>query len=109
MVGQDLGQGRQHPGPIGQAAEDRVRAHETLNHIIPRTMNRHLLYVAMLVAAFLPRAAAAQGQPTMYGPSIVAEQAKPIAAAAIRSEEHTSELQSPDTISYAVFCLKKKN
>src|SRR5213082_3872852 len=27
----------------------------------------------------------------------------------IRSEEHTSELQSPDTISYAVFCLKKKN
>src|SRR5213082_3818395 len=25
-----------------------------------------------------------------------------------RSEEHTSELQSPDTISYAVCCLKKK-
>src|SRR6187200_619014 len=25
-----------------------------------------------------------------------------------RSEEHTSELQSPDTNSYAVFCLKKK-
>ena len=24
-----------------------------------------------------------------------------------RSEEHTSELQSPITISYAVFCLKK--
>ena len=46
-------------------------------------MHRHLLYVAILVAAFLPRAAAAQGQPTMYGPSIVAEQAKPIAAAAI--------------------------
>ena len=27
----------------------------------------------------------------------------------IRSEEHTSELQSQSTISYAVFCLKKKN
>ena len=27
---------------------------------------------------------------------------------AIRSEEHTSELQSPVPISYAVFCLKKK-
>src|SRR6184192_152945 len=26
----------------------------------------------------------------------------------IRSEEHTSELQSPIDISYAVFCLKKK-
>ena len=25
-----------------------------------------------------------------------------------RSEEHTSELQSPKQISYAVFCLKKK-
>ncbi len=25
-----------------------------------------------------------------------------------RSEEHTSELQSPNCISYAVFCLKKK-
>ena len=27
----------------------------------------------------------------------------------VRSEEHTSELQSQSTISYAVFCLKKKN
>ena len=26
----------------------------------------------------------------------------------VRSEEHTSELQSPTDISYAVFCLKKK-
>src|SRR5213592_1067307 len=30
-------------------------------------------------------------------------------AAATRSEEHTSELQSRYVISYAVFCLKKKN
>ena len=29
-------------------------------------------------------------------------------AKAARSEEHTSELQSPILISYAVFCLKKK-
>src|SRR3546814_8512015 len=27
----------------------------------------------------------------------------------VRSEEHTSELQSLITISYALFCLKKKN
>src|SRR5881409_4126669 len=27
----------------------------------------------------------------------------------LRSEEHTSELQSQSHISYAVFCLKKKN
>src|SRR3546814_4652163 len=30
-------------------------------------------------------------------------------ALALRSEEHTSELQSLMRISYAVFCLKKKN
>src|SRR3546814_1748263 len=30
-------------------------------------------------------------------------------ASRIRSEEHTSELQSLMRISYAVFCLKKKN
>ena len=46
-------------------------------------MNRHLLFAAFLVAALVPRAAAAQGQPNMYGTSIVAEQAKTIAAAAI--------------------------
>src|SRR3546814_4698057 len=34
--------------------------------------------------------------------------ARPIARDA-RSEEHTSELQSLMRISYAVFCLKKKN
>src|SRR3546814_5800708 len=33
----------------------------------------------------------------------------PAAARASRSEEHTSELQSLMRISYAVFCLKKKN
>src|SRR3546814_10790479 len=32
-----------------------------------------------------------------------------IGAASDRSEEHTSELQSLMRISYAVFCLKKKN
>src|SRR3546814_1488211 len=31
-----------------------------------------------------------------------------LAASAVRSEEHTSELQSLMRISYAVFCLKKK-
>src|SRR3546814_1397058 len=32
-----------------------------------------------------------------------------IPAILVRSEEHTSELQSLMRISYAVFCLKKKN
>src|SRR3546814_5057641 len=33
----------------------------------------------------------------------------PLATSPLRSEEHTSELQSLMRISYAVFCLKKKN
>src|SRR3546814_4464474 len=33
---------------------------------------------------------------------------RPVRDAAVRSEEHTSELQSLMRISYAVFCLKKK-
>src|SRR3546814_5137450 len=32
-----------------------------------------------------------------------------LAVTTLRSEEHTSELQSLMRISYAVFCLKKKN
>src|SRR3546814_6185863 len=38
---------------------------------------------------------------------LIAEE--PQRAETIRSEEHTSELQSLMRISYAVFCLKKKN
>src|SRR3546814_7079714 len=38
----------------------------------------------------------------------VTEAASAIPDTAVRSEEHTSELQSLMRISYAVFCLKKK-
>src|SRR3546814_9825549 len=42
-------------------------------------------------------------------PAVVGEAlGDPVAGAARRSEEHTSELQSLMRISYAVFCLKKK-
>src|SRR3546814_4011938 len=37
------------------------------------------------------------------------EEAERLASVHLRSEEHTSELQSLIRISYAVFCLKKKN
>src|SRR3546814_7437022 len=39
---------------------------------------------------------------------LVVGQALELGRAALRSEEHTSELQSLMRISYAVFCLKKK-
>src|SRR3546814_9523362 len=51
------------------------------------------------------------GQRTAWESSLVDGHACPAcnAAALRRSEEHTSELQSLMRISYAVFCLKKKN
>src|SRR3546814_10816852 len=62
----------------------------------------------------------ALGQDNDFAPSVV-QKSRPaffncsklrgpevIAVAEIRSEEHTSELQSLMRISYAVFCLKKK-
>src|SRR3546814_7306490 len=39
---------------------------------------------------------------------LVQDPRRVIGAPAVRSEEHTSELQSLMRISYAVFCLKKK-
>src|SRR3546814_2430799 len=50
--------------------------------------------VQTLAAVARTRPTALPGVPTMYQ--------------ALRSEEHTSELQSLMRISYAVFCLKKK-
>src|SRR3546814_2135225 len=43
------------------------------------------------------------------GSGAAGETRPPVVAQGGRSEEHTSELQSLMRISYAVFCLKKKN
>src|SRR3546814_10305150 len=72
------------------------------------------LAVLALVLASAPLAAAAEK------PAAASSEAKALAATIaavdipyerfqLRSEEHTSELQSLMRISYAVFCLKKKN
>src|SRR3546814_4729282 len=42
------------------------------------------------------------------GEAIAADLADGVVVSDVRSEEHTSELQSLMRISYAVFCLKKK-
>ena len=42
-------------------------------------------------------------------PEAGTERPRAIDRLAVRSEEHTSELQSPLRISYAVFCLKKNS
>src|SRR3546814_4412350 len=53
-------------------------------------------------------AVAGRGAFEHSGSVLLAEIDRGAAAAAVRSEEHTSELQSLMRISYAVFCLKKK-
>src|SRR3546814_5035264 len=52
--------------------------------------------------------AASRIEKGMAMPTIVRKPGK-TRSARVRSEEHTSELQSLMRISYAVFCLKKKN
>src|SRR3546814_7076209 len=56
----------------------------------------------------LGRAVAREAPARLGGAGQHAAGAFPGVAAARRSEEHTSELQSLMRISYAVFCLKKK-
>src|SRR3546814_7852700 len=46
--------------------------------------------------------------PLLVAPFVSIAPLVPMSIAAIRSEEHTSELQSLMRISYAVFCLKQK-
>src|SRR3546814_3514493 len=50
-----------------------------------------------------------QGMVERYQPAVVEEIRDQGCQVHSRSEEHTSELQSLMRISYAVFCLKKKN
>src|SRR3546814_4291069 len=47
--------------------------------------------------------------PCAHGLSRLGKGCRELDRAVLRSEEHTSELQSLMRISYAVFCLKKKN
>src|SRR3546814_3375770 len=50
------------------------------------------------------------GQSTAIARQLILTKGSPICGVIMpRSEEHTSELQSLMRISYAVFCLKKKN
>src|SRR3546814_8480376 len=64
----------------------------------------------LLPVRALPALAAALGQRAcLAGARLGPEGPQLPVAPAFRSEEHTSELQSLMRISYAVFCLKKKN
>src|SRR3546814_5551927 len=66
---------------------------------------QHLSRDRELALDALRRARGRRGARVMAG----GERARQARRARRRSEEHTSELQSLMRISYAVFCLKKKN
>src|SRR3546814_9674852 len=68
----------------------------------PRSTRTDTLFPYTTLFRSGPRRAARQG--SRMGRNLPAS-----AAGQPRSEEHTSELQSLMRISYAVFCLKKKN
>src|SRR3546814_6941010 len=61
-----------------------------------------------LWSALTSLASAPPEERTLTGLSVLL-QSNALKAALLRSEEHTSELQSLMRISYAVFCLKKKS
>src|SRR3546814_1232501 len=80
-------------GPMELVDADRIAAIFKVN----------VVYPSMVCAAALPHLEASEGlivnMSSTYGSK---------AGAPLRSEEHTSELQSLMRISYAVFCLKKQ-
>src|SRR3546814_4626837 len=55
------------------------------------------------------RASVSNRSVSLYRPEVERNSRSSARPSRVRSEEHTSELQSLMRISYAVFCLKKKN
>src|SRR3546814_2300522 len=80
--------------------------------MIEQAVSLMLASLALLgLAIFGPAIASGlvSGAPQLGAGSAIATTALAAGGIAMRSEEHTSELQSLMRISYAVFCLKKNN
>src|SRR3546814_5180164 len=93
--------------PISAIADDVRRIYAVQFH--PEVM--HTLDGAKLLHNFVRKVAGCHGEWTMKGfrnEAIAKIREQVGKGRVIRSEEHTSELQSLMRISYAVFCLKKK-
>src|SRR3546814_1885711 len=74
------------------------------------TLFRSLLsHLALLGEGRRPAAVRQEAGVTPATPTALGDQEAVARVHEIRSEEHTSELQSLMRSSYAVFCLKKKN
>src|SRR3546814_4100047 len=83
-----------------------VRARAVIPRIAIADAQVNLVEILVIDDRVPHGAAAARGLPLAFvGPGRVALAREDV----VRSEEHTSELQSLMRISYAVFCLKKTN
>src|SRR3546814_961592 len=104
--------------PVAQV--DRVRAHVAAARFAAArgldrgegfAARRQLRYVLRRLRALAARGSRRGRRLGLFGrlePGVALLEFLVVAIAGVRSEEHTSELQSLMRISYAVFCLKKK-
>src|SRR3546814_4533771 len=95
---------RQHQGR-GQRRDRRQRSPAALGMAVPPRRPNHCV-LCVVAAAAVAVAVLVPDLPDLSGALSAA--LRRLLRWAVRSEEHTSELQSLMRISYAVFCLKKK-
>src|SRR3546814_5194602 len=76
----------------------------------PIALNRYIAAMAFSAARFITRTGSSRVGSAFWGVGacVAAFGTAIVIASKLRSEEHTSELQSLMRNSYAVFCLKKK-
>src|SRR3546814_5033252 len=83
------------------------------NSACPRDAERHWPILPVVPTTALPTSRRPSPTSLAYGSTLSWTRQPPLAILTcgtyVRSEEHTSELQSLMRISYAVFCLKQKN
>src|SRR3546814_3735148 len=97
----EAGDGVLQPGPVGLAGGDAAGFLEAVEGVVLEDLR---------VERLVPHRVGDDQVEAFEGVAVaVLGVAHRVAAQHFRSEEHTSELQSLMRISYAVFCLKKKN
>src|SRR3546814_2812603 len=93
-----------------RAALDRLLADKGIDYArLSQVIGRNPAYIQQYIKRGSPRRLAEQDRARIAASLGVSEAmlGGPVQRVAVRSEEHTSELQSLMRISYAVFCLKK--
>src|SRR3546814_2519215 len=100
--------------PPRSTRSDPLFPYTTLFRSLDRLLWHHLRLAKperlLLIGSDITRMTAATALPDARGRLLnINQDGVKMEAVAVRSEEHTSELQSLMRNSYAVFCLKKKN